>query len=60
MCAVGPNFKVMEVDIDDVTWKDDIVTVPPVIENGELIVPTGPGWGIDINEAAVRARPPKT
>jgi hypothetical protein len=28
MCAVAPNFKVMEIDIDDVTWKDDIVAVP--------------------------------
>ena len=35
MCAVVPNFKVMEIDIDDVTWKDDIVTMPPVIENGD-------------------------
>jgi len=23
MCAVVPNFKVMEIDIDDVTWKDE-------------------------------------
>ena len=23
-----------------------------------MVLPTGPGWGIDINEAAVRARPP--
>ncbi len=59
MCAVAPNFKVMEIDIDDVTWKDDIVTHPPVIENGELLLPTGPGWGADVNEEFVRARPPK-
>ena len=26
---------------------------------GELIVPTRPGWGADINEEAVRAHPPK-
>ena len=59
MCAVAPNFKVMEIDIDDVTWKDDIVTVPPVIENGDLVLPTGPGWGADINEEFVRAHPPR-
>jgi galactonate dehydratase len=57
--AAVPNFKVMEIDIDDVLWKDDIVTVPPVIENGELLLPTGPGWGADINEEFVRAHPPK-
>jgi L-alanine-DL-glutamate epimerase-like enolase superfamily enzyme len=59
MCAVAPNFKVMEIDIDDVTWKDDIVTVPPVIENGDLILPKGPGWGADVNEEFVRAHPPR-
>jgi L-alanine-DL-glutamate epimerase-like enolase superfamily enzyme len=58
-CASVPNFRIMEIDIDSVVWRDEFVTAVPVIENGELILPTGPGWGIDINEAAVRARPPK-
>ena len=26
-CAAIPNFRVMEIDIDDVPWKDDLVTV---------------------------------
>ena len=59
MCAVVPNFKVMEIDIDDVKWKDDIVTVPPVIESGDLVLPKGSGWGADVNEEFVRAHPPK-
>ena len=59
MCAAMPNFRIMEIDIDDVPWKDDLVTHPPVIQNGELIVPTRPGWGADINEEAVRAHPPR-
>jgi len=59
MCAVVPNFKVMEIDIDDVKWKDDIVTHPPVIENGDLLLPKRPGWGADVNEEFVRAHPPK-
>ena len=58
-CAALPNFKVMEIDIDDVTWKDDIVTVPPVIEDGHLVLPKGPGWGADVNEEFVRAHPPR-
>lgn len=58
-CAALPNFSVMEIDIDDVPWRDDLVTHPPVIENGELIVPTRPGWGADINEEAVKAHPPR-
>ncbi|WP_315836229.1 mandelate racemase/muconate lactonizing enzyme family protein [Bradyrhizobium prioriisuperbiae] len=58
-CAALPNFSVMEIDIDDVPWRDDLVTHPPVIENGELIVPTRPGWGADVNEEAVKAHPPR-
>ncbi|HET6184292.1 MAG TPA: mandelate racemase/muconate lactonizing enzyme family protein [Acetobacteraceae bacterium] len=57
-CAAIPNFRVMEIDIADVPWKDDLVVPPPVIEAGELLIPSGAGWGADVNEAAVRAHPP--
>ena len=29
MCAAIPNFRVMEIDIEDVPWKDDLVTPVP-------------------------------
>ncbi|MBV9734705.1 MAG: mandelate racemase/muconate lactonizing enzyme family protein [Acidisphaera sp.] len=58
-CALVPNFRIMEIDIDSIPWRDELVSSPPVIENGELILPTGPGWGIEVNEAGVRAHPPK-
>jgi galactonate dehydratase len=59
-CAMVPNFRFMETDIDSVPWRDEFVTAVPVTENGEMVLPTGPGWGVDINEAAVRARPPRS
>ena len=34
LCAAIPNFRLMEIDIEDVPWKDDLVTVVPKIENG--------------------------
>lgn len=58
--AAVPNFRIMEIDIDSTPWRDEFVTAPPVIENGEFVLPTTPGWGADVNEKAVRARPPKT
>lgn len=58
-CASIPNFRIMEIDIDDVPWKDDLVEHPPEIKNGELIVPDRPGWGTDLNEEAIAAYPPK-
>jgi L-alanine-DL-glutamate epimerase-like enolase superfamily enzyme len=57
--AAVPNFRIMEIDIDSAPWRDEFYTAVPVIENGELVMPTGPGWGLEVNEAAVRARPPK-
>jgi galactonate dehydratase len=57
--AIVPNFRIMETDIDSVPWRDEFVTDVPAIENGEMLLPTKPGWGIDINEKAVRAHPPQ-
>ena len=57
--AVVPNFRIMEIDPDMVPWQDDLVTVKPQIENGYLLLPTGPGWGTEINEEAVKAHPPR-
>jgi L-alanine-DL-glutamate epimerase-like enolase superfamily enzyme len=57
--AVAPNFRVMEIDIDSAPWRDEFYETVPVIENGEFVLPKGPGWGIDVNEKAVLARPPK-
>jgi L-alanine-DL-glutamate epimerase-like enolase superfamily enzyme len=58
LCAAIPNFRVMEIDIDDVPWKDDIITWTPQIEDGHLLVPSGPGWGAELNEEVIRAHPP--
>lgn len=58
LCAAIPNFRVMEIDIEDVPWKDTVVTPVPVIENGHLILPKGPGWGAEVNEDVIRAHPP--
>ena len=47
----------MEIDIDDVPWKDDLVTNNPEIIDGYMTIPSGPGWGTDINEEVARAHP---
>ena len=57
-CASVPNFRVLEIDVEDVTWRDSLFTHPPVLENGALILPDRPGWGTDVDEAAVAAHPP--
>ncbi len=56
-CAALPNVRIMEIDIDDVPWKGDLVTRRPVIRDGQIMLPTEPGWGADIDEAALAAHP---
>jgi len=56
-CAAIPNFRIMEFDVDEVPWKPKLLTNPYVIENGELLLPSGPGWGTVVNKAVVRAHP---
>ena len=57
-CATIGNFRIMEIDIDDVPWKDEVVS-PPAIEAGHLVMSDAPGWGVEVNEAAIRAHPPR-
>jgi L-alanine-DL-glutamate epimerase-like enolase superfamily enzyme len=59
LAAVVPNLRIMEIDPDMVPWQDDLFTVKPVIKDGLLTLPEGPGWGTEVNEEAVRAHPPK-
>jgi galactonate dehydratase len=57
LCAVLPNVRIMEIEVDDVPWKNDLVTRPPAIEHGYLKIPTGPGWGAEIDEGVLREHP---
>src|SRR5262245_40778858 len=57
--AVIPNLRISEYDVDEVPWKPKLLTHPPVIDNGEFVVPTGPGWGTDVNEDEMRAHAAK-
>ena len=57
LCGVLPNVRIMEIDIDDVPWKDDLTTHVPDITDGYMKTPTRPGWGTDLNEEVAKAHP---
>jgi L-alanine-DL-glutamate epimerase-like enolase superfamily enzyme len=57
--AVVPNLRIMEIDPETVPWQDELVTVSPRIDAGHLALPTGPGWGTEVDETALRAHPPR-
>jgi galactonate dehydratase len=59
LCAVAPNVRIMEIDVDQAPWVDDLVTVKPDIRDGYLYLPSGPGWGTEINKKTIQTHPPQ-
>jgi len=57
--AAVPNLRIMEIDMDRLPWDDELFTGKPRIEAGELVIGDAPGWGLDPDEKALRARPPR-
>jgi L-alanine-DL-glutamate epimerase-like enolase superfamily enzyme len=56
-CAAIPNVRILEVDVDDVPWRETLTTAVPQIESGVLTIPTQPGWGVEVNEDVLREHP---
>ena len=56
-CAAIPNARILEFDVDDVPWRDELVTGVPSITDGEIAVPGGPGWGVEVREEVLREHP---
>ena len=55
-CAAIPNVRILELDVDDVPWRDELAGGwAPEIRRGELVVPTEPGWGVTVDEDVLRA-----
>jgi L-alanine-DL-glutamate epimerase-like enolase superfamily enzyme len=47
----------MEIEGDDVPWKSSLLTRSSELREGQFVIPTGAGWGADVNEDAVREHP---
>ncbi len=57
LCAAMPNMEILEIDMDDVPWKWDLIDQKLEIVDGELIVPDRPGLGANIVEDVVAQHP---
>lgn len=57
LCAATRCVQIMETDVDAAPWRDELFTEIPQIEDGYLVIPDSPGWGIDLNEEAIAERP---
>jgi L-alanine-DL-glutamate epimerase-like enolase superfamily enzyme len=57
LCAALPNVEILEIDLDDIPWKGELLTHPLLIDDAQLVVPERPGWGADVNEDVIAAHP---
>lgn len=53
-CATINNVRISESDPVQAPWRDELFTVLPEINNGMMKIPTGPGWGTELNEEAAK------
>ncbi len=60
LAASTPNFAWLETMVSDVPWRSHVVRESVVIEDGMMLIPDAPGLGVDIDEEACAAHPPKT
>jgi L-alanine-DL-glutamate epimerase-like enolase superfamily enzyme len=58
VAATVPNFYILEFDVDDAPWRDDIMTHPLEIDNGHLELCERPGLGSDLIEEELLKHPP--
>lgn len=52
LAATLPNFMIFETVSIDVPWRKELVRETLRLEGGDLLVPTAPGLGVELNEAA--------
>jgi galactonate dehydratase len=60
VCATVPNFTILELDVDDAPWRDDLLTHPFTVEDGHLLLPDRPGLGSDLIERELARHPPRS
>jgi galactonate dehydratase len=52
-CACVPNFTILEYQMGDVPWRDDLLDKPLSLVDGHLELPTDAGLGVRLNHAQV-------
>ncbi|MDP3062553.1 MAG: enolase C-terminal domain-like protein, partial [Chloroflexota bacterium] len=59
LCAAIPNFLITEYFVNFTKVGNEVCVNPLKVENGYIKIPTGPGLGVEINEAALAKYPYK-
>ncbi len=54
-CAVLKNFRLLELQWGEAAWRGDVLSPPERFAGGAIDVPDRPGFGVELNDAVVRA-----
>jgi len=61
VCASIPNFLALEYYLEErePPWRDDVMSpsVKSLVRDGHLELPTGPGWGVELDEEEIAKHP---
>jgi galactonate dehydratase len=57
ICAVLRNFRLLEFQWGEASWRGDVVSPAEQFDRGTLRVPARAGFGIELNDRVVRAHP---
>lgn len=57
LAACVPNFLIHEIMLTDGSFRQKISNEEVVFENGSILIPDKPGFGIELNEDEIAARP---
>jgi galactonate dehydratase len=52
LSAAIPNFSIFETVMIDAPWRRELVKQKLEFENGDIMIPAGPGLGVELNEEA--------
>lgn len=57
VCASIPNFFRQEFIFNDVPWRDEVITTPIEVNNGQIILSGKAGLGVDLIEKEIEKHP---
>ena len=54
--AGAANVTLLELQYGEVPWRPEVLSPPEELVNGAMRIPDRPGFGVELNEAAIRTR----
>ena len=54
VCAATPNFMILEYQLGDMPWIDELLDAPVHLEHGHIVLSEKPGLGVRLNHDVVR------